>query len=191
VTDEALQPSREQWELNKQAAERAHERSDELISHLDKAALADAKTVIRSLILINGAAAISIMTFVGALTAKSSVPADQIAAIATGLEWFAMGVLSATLTACFAYLTDIFYEWAEQMRERNYEHPFLHANTSSRKSFYGGRVTHFLAVASTVASLVAFVGGVWFVSGSVKAISASSLSQPSAITAPPAPTAPK
>jgi hypothetical protein len=170
-----------QWRSNKQAAERAHESSDEIILQAAKAALTDAKTVIRSLILINGAAAISIMTFVGALAAKPSALADQISAIGTGLEWFAVGALAATLTACFAYLANSFYSWAEQKRDRDYKHPFLHANGSSRMRLHCAYVWHGLAIAATIVSLGAFVGGIWLVSGGVKAISAST---PAPIPAP-------
>jgi hypothetical protein len=172
MTDLTPTPAREKWELTKQAAERAHERSDEYILKRNKAVLTNAETVVRSLILINGGAAISVMTFVGALAAKPSVPGDQISAIARGLEWFAGGALAATVTAAFAYLTNYLYMSTEQEKSRDYDHPYLHENEASNRRLVWGTVCHYLAIAAVVVSLCGFAGGIWFVSGGVTEISA-------------------
>jgi hypothetical protein len=185
MTDLTPKPTPENWDLIKPVAERAHERSDEYTFAMNKAVLKNAETVIRSLILINGAAAISVMTFVGALAAKPSVPAGQISAISRGLEWFAGGALAATLTAAFAYLTNYLYMWAEQKKERDYKHPYLHANETSNRRLFWGKVCHYLAIALVVVSLCGFAGGIWFVSGGVTAIST-----PVPTPAPPAPAPP-
>jgi hypothetical protein len=171
MTDPTSKPTREKWELIKEAAEHAHERSDEYILETHKAVLTNAETVVRSLILINGAAAISVMTFVGALAAKPSVPSNQISAIVRGLIWFASGALAATLTAAFAYLTNYLYMWAEQKKERDYKHPYLHENKTSNRRLFWGKVCHYVAIALVVVSLSGFAGGIWFVSGGVTAIS--------------------
>jgi hypothetical protein len=173
MTDLKPDPAREKWELTKQAAERAHELSDKYTFEMNKAVLKNSEAVVRSLILINGAAAISVMTFVGALAARPSVPAHQIAAIAKGLEWFAGGALAATLTAAFAYLTNYLYMWAEQRKKRDYEHPYLHTNETSNRRLFWGQMCHYLAIALVVVSLCGFAGGIWFVSGGVTAISTS------------------
>jgi hypothetical protein len=119
---------------------------------------------------------------VGALAAKASVPAAQISAIARGLEWFAVGALAATVTACFAYLTNYLYMVTEQNRARDYEQPYLHENQSSDRRFFWGMVFHGLAIAFVVVSGCGFAGGIWFVSGGVTAIST-----PAPTPAPPVP----
>jgi hypothetical protein len=172
MTDLTPNPAREKWELNKETAERAHKSSDKFILEGNKAVLTNAETVVRSLILINGGAAISVMTFVGALAARPSVPGDQISAIARGLEWFAGGALAAVLTAAFAYLTNYLYMSTEQKKTRDYERPYLHENEASNRRLFGGTVCHYLAVAFVILSLCGFAGGIWFVSGGVTAISA-------------------
>jgi hypothetical protein len=169
MTDVTPNPTREKW--IKEAAERAHERSDQYMLQMNKAVLKNAETVVRSLILINGAAAISVMTFVGALAAKPSVPANQISGIARGLEWFAGGALAATLTAAFAYLTNYLYVSTEQKRTRDYENPYLHENGTSNRRLWWAEVCHYLAIAAVVVSFCGFAGGIWFVSGGVTAIS--------------------
>jgi hypothetical protein len=65
VTDLTPNPAREKWELNKRAAERAHKRSDEYILERNKAVLTNAEMVVRSSILINGAAAICVIDLCG------------------------------------------------------------------------------------------------------------------------------
>jgi hypothetical protein len=150
MTDLTPNPAREKWELNKETAERAHKSSDKFILEGNKAVLTNAETVVRSLILINGGAAISVMTFVGALAARPSVPGDQISAIARGLEWFAGGALAAVLTAAFAYLTNYLYMSTEQKKTRDYERPYLHENEASNRRLFRGTVCHYLAVAFVV-----------------------------------------
>jgi hypothetical protein len=171
MVDPTPEQAREVWELNKQAAERAHKRSDKYVAEAMKAILTNAETVIRSLILINGAAAISIMTFLGALAAKPSVSAVQIVPIATGLEWFAVGALAAALTACFAYLANSSYVGEKVNMSRDHEHPYEHSTKPSKRLHRWALAWHGLAVAATIVSLGAFAGGIWFVSGGVKAIS--------------------
>lgn len=172
MSEDEPEQARKIWELNKEAAEREHERSDGTILEVSKAAVTNAETVIRTLILINGGAAISIMTFVGSLAAKPGAPTTQIAAIAKGLEWFAIGTLAATLTACFAYLSNFLYVSAEQKRARDYTHPFLHETESASRLLSWAKLCHGLAVATVILSLTGFGGGIWFVSGGVAAISA-------------------
>jgi hypothetical protein len=111
------------------------------------------------------------MTFLGALAAKPSVSAVQIVPIATGLEWFAAGALAATLTACFAYLANSSYVGERVNMSRDHEHPYEHSTKPSKRLHRWALAWHGLAVAATIVSLGAFAGGIWFVSGGVKAIS--------------------
>ena len=84
-------------ELNLRAAERAHEANAAFVTQMSETMMKDAWGVVRTLVLINGEAAISILTFVGGLAARSSTNAAQLTAIASGLMWFAFGLISGTL----------------------------------------------------------------------------------------------
>lgn len=159
MVDPTPEQAREVWELNKQAAERAHKRSDKYVAEAMKAMLTNAETVIRSLILINGAAAISIMTFLGALAAKPSVSAVQIVPIATGLEWFAIGALAAALTACFAYLANSSHVGEKVNMSRDHEHPYEHSTKPSKRLHRWALAWHGLAVAPPSSRLVRLPAG--------------------------------
>jgi hypothetical protein len=107
--EEALTPEQahkkvvKEWELNITGAERAHDRLAAYENAMADTVVKDAWAAIRNLILINGGAAISILTFAGALAAKANPPPEQLSQIARGLELFAFGVAAATIAAGLSY----------------------------------------------------------------------------------------
>jgi hypothetical protein len=94
--EQAHEKATREWELNIRTAERAHDERIAYAAAMADTVMKDAWGVIRNLILINGGAAISILTFVGALAAKASTQPSQLSEIAKGLKFFAAGVVAAT-----------------------------------------------------------------------------------------------
>jgi hypothetical protein len=100
--EQAHEKAMKEWELNIRTAERAHDERTAYARAMADTVMKDAWGVIRNLILINGGAAISILTFVGALAAKASTQPSQLSEIAKGLKFFAAGVVAATITSAFS-----------------------------------------------------------------------------------------
>lgn len=105
---------------------------------LTKAVIIFAQGVIRTLVLINGAAAIAIMTLIGGANPGLVVKADK---MSEALFVFALGVASAALVGGLSYCTQFLYE-----------------STAGKMSKLG-TFLHIIAVISAVVSLALFVWG--------------------------------
>jgi hypothetical protein len=168
MTDE-LTPEQNQraYELNLRAAERAHEQNAAYVAIMSDTVMKDAWAVMRILVLINGGAAIAILTFVGGLAAKSDRNVAQVVGVANGLRWFAYGVIAATLIAGFSYLTNYCYGLAATVAIKDWVHPYVHPTPFGNKVSLAGRVLHVAAIALALASLGLFAAGVYSVSNAV------------------------
>ena len=154
-------------EFNIRTAERAHDERAAYARAMQKTVMKDAWGVIRNLILINGGAAISILTFVGALAARASTQPAQLSAISRGLVLFAVGVVAATVTAALSYLTNYCYGEATNWESRDNVHPYNHPTPRTRRFTKFGRICHVVALLCVIVSLVCFVWGVIVVARAV------------------------
>lgn len=103
-----------------------------------RAVISFGQGAIRSLVLINGGAAVAVMTFVGNLKSRQENGAEI---LAQSMLLFSFGVVAAAIVAGFAYVTQYLYD-----------------SSAGRLSKLG--VTfHFTAMFFAVVSLVLFVGG--------------------------------
>lgn len=101
---------------------------------------------IRSLVLVNGAAIVGIITFTGNMWSKRSPSAEHLAkSIAPAIGYFATGLVLALLTAGFAYIAQVVY--VELKRPQ----PALHVGNWIRAA----------AILFAVLSLVAFIVGAY------------------------------
>jgi hypothetical protein len=71
---------------------------------LNEAAIKGAETALRSALLINGGAAISVLAFIGGLAMQSRIRLDQLHAVAHSLVLFAFGVVAAVVAMVLASL---------------------------------------------------------------------------------------
>lgn len=128
-----------------------------------------ASGAIRTLLLINGGAAIAVMAFLGNAVVKNSSSASDVAAalhaLAPSLFWFVVGVFAAGLSAGLAYVSQVIYlEVADQKRR-----------------IMIGNFVRYIAVLSAATSLFMFGLGAWsahdglsrFVAGSPHATTSS------------------
>src|ERR1700722_14272108 len=125
----------------------------------------DAWATLRPLVLINGGAAIAILTFAGGL-AKDHKDA-QIASIADGLIWFACGMTAAALASGISYAINYCYGAEAHASMLDFDLLYVHATKNSVKFRHRGKVFHWLAVLLALGSSALFVMGVWTVSGAI------------------------
>lgn len=147
-------------ELNRRYADRAYDQNADYIKATNETIVRDAATVVRSLILINGGAAISILTFVGALAGKAEKSSLQISEIAVGLTCFAIGVAIAVLIASLSYVVNFLYVAAASTVQMNWEHPYVHKTAKAKRLEWWGKILHVSAVVLAPVSLIFFVGGI-------------------------------
>jgi hypothetical protein len=165
--EQAHEKAMREWELKVRTAERAHDERTAYAAAMAETVVKDAWGVIRNLILINGGAAISILTFVGALAARAGTLPTQLSETAKGLKFFAAGVVAATITAAFSYLTNYCYGEAARGLTRDYVHPYNHPTPWTKRITNVGRIFHVAALLFVIVSLVCFVWGVLVVAGAV------------------------
>ena len=93
----------QQWlhEQNMRAAERAHDGATDFAAKTNTAAIEAAYLALRTAMLINGGAAISVLAFIGGLASRGGISLQAITQTAGTLIWFAAGVALATLSMGF------------------------------------------------------------------------------------------
>jgi hypothetical protein len=80
----------------------------EFATNANRAAIDGASAVFRTLVLINGGAAVSVLAFVGGLISQGKLSLGaQAAGVTRALLLFALGVLASALGVAFAYFTNL------------------------------------------------------------------------------------
>jgi hypothetical protein len=154
-------PTKEQIELEKwlherqnaQVAQRAHDRSNEFARQINEAAINAANLTLRMALLINGGAAVALLTFVG------SLPVEQKRAVAATLDWFAWGVAVAVAGLACAYLTN--HGLAVQERSKTFtdEPPYVINGANTKRWRYVVLVFRLLAIIVSSGSVILFLVG--------------------------------
>src|SRR5262245_59502610 len=99
-TKEPIERQKRLPEQNAEVAQRAHDRSNAFARQINEAAINAANLTLRMALLVNGGAAVALLTFIGGL------PAEQKRAVAATLDCFATGVAAALAGLACAYFTN-------------------------------------------------------------------------------------
>jgi hypothetical protein len=150
-------------EQNLRAAERAHDASFDFALKTNTAAIDSSNLALRTAMLINGGAAISVLAFAGGLASRDKVPLGQLTQIASTLVWFAFGVAVATLSMGLAYFTNICVTGSSFSQLKTFQHPYLEDTPKSRRYRLAAEVFRWLAVVGAVTSLALFISGMFAV----------------------------
>jgi len=140
-------------EQNRRAAERAHDKIDEFHRYVNEAAIKSGELTLRMAILINGGAAVALLTFVG------SLQKEQKLAVANTLVWFGSGVALAALGLGATYLTHYFSAEASRSLSRVWTHPYTEPGPATPRYTASKFIFHITALLLGVASIAAFVYG--------------------------------
>jgi hypothetical protein len=150
------------YEINRGAAERAHDRENELWKLLTTATAGDAQAAIRVILAVNGGAAAAVLAFTAALVSRQSpLPMSSVASIVGSLGWFADGAISSGIAALATYLTNGFYGSAAARRERSWQHPYIRPTTAARVWLYSARFFHAVGMLAAAIGLGFFVYGLF------------------------------
>jgi hypothetical protein len=144
-------------ELRRSEPERAHDKLDEFHRYTNEASINGANLALRMALLINGGAAIALLSFDGHL------PTDQMKAVANTLLWFAWGVLASVAGIALAYFTNYCMAGVAASKNKSYDPPYVMEGPGTWKWVYANRAFHVLAVASGVSSLILFIVGMFAV----------------------------
>jgi len=149
---------RAQWavEQNRAVAERRHDQVNDVANKMNEATVNGGNLALRMVLLINGGAAVALLSFMNGL---NDLPKDQRQAIASALAWFAWGVFVAALALGLAYLTNRCVVGTLGSKKLQYEAPYVSdgPRTALWTAFYWA--FHIAAVLAGLGSLVLFVVG--------------------------------
>jgi len=140
-------------EQKRAVAEREHDRHDEFFNHMNETAISASHIALRTVLLINGAAAIALLSFDGRL------PASQAKAVAATLLWFALGVVASAVAMALTYFTHLSMAAVLASMTKTYEHPFVSRGPKTSRRVLQKRVFHILAALAAIVSLALFVIG--------------------------------
>jgi hypothetical protein len=149
-------------ELNREDAKRTHDRAAALAQGTGRAAIENAHLALRTAVLINGGAAVSVLAFLGGLT-REKLANSNLHEISSALIWFAFGVAVAGLAMAAAYFTNYYSSGNFEAQERTWQHPYLLATPTSRRYVRASRWCQIIAVSLGFISLVLFVIGMFAV----------------------------
>jgi hypothetical protein len=153
-------PANEQIELQKrlheqgiQTAQRAHDRSNQFARQINEAAINAANLTLRMALLINGGAAVVLLTFVG------NLPAEQKRTVAATLDWFAWGVAAAVAGLACAYFTNHGLAVQERSKTLTDKPPYVINGADTTRWRYFVLVFRVLAIIVGSGSVVLFLVG--------------------------------
>jgi hypothetical protein len=134
-----------------------NEQDYDYFKSMNEQTIATSNAVLRSLILINGGAAVAVLAFVGSIAGTDTFNvAGKVANLTTPLIWFGWGVAVAVLSMILAYFTHYFtaaYAQAE---------PPAHKLPGCLKTIF-----HLLGLLAAFGSLALFLVGMYEVRASV------------------------
>jgi hypothetical protein len=146
-------------EISRQDALRVHDRSRKFSETTNEAIVKQGEVAIRTVMLINGGAAVSVLAFIGALVREDGLTVKQVAGVSGSLLWFGGGVAAAALALALSYFTNFCYGRSETSKIFTFDHPYICDGENTRWWHCWGYAFHLGAIAWGVLSLAAFVVG--------------------------------
>lgn len=146
----------------RQDAQREHDILREHALKINEAAATSANQALRTALLINGGAAVSMLAFIGGLVSNGKLPVgDKLTTMASPLIWFAVGVAFAGLATAFAYFTNYSNVGAANYMRRIWEHPWHEETPASRRWMISYYVCLVISTLAGFASLAMFITGMY------------------------------
>jgi hypothetical protein len=141
--------------------ERAHDKLHEFLERTHETAIKGGETLWRTIALVNGGAAVSVLAFIGGLASQNRIQIGQLGSVAGSLLFFAFGVVAALL----ALALHSFNNYALTMHAKTMKFTRKNAPeyiSESKHTYHwtiASRALQTAAILSGAASLVLFVYG--------------------------------
>jgi hypothetical protein len=164
-----LQVEEGKWkhELKRDDAKRAHDVSNEFHTYTNKASIESANLALRTLIVINGGAAVAVLTFLGGVASKDKIDFSKVGAVADTIKYFTIGVACALAAMALSYLTNYFMAAVEGTKKKIWEHPYLEHTRRSKRMRKLNIAFHAAAFGTALVSLVLFMIGMFAASDKI------------------------
>jgi hypothetical protein len=151
------------------SAELAHSRNYDSGVKLNESVVNNANIALRTALIINGGAAIAMLTFIGNLYSKNGdLSSRNFTQLTTPLMWFAWGVALAGFAIALAYFTNYSIVAHAFNRSYSFEHPYVHETTSSKWWLRSAYLFQIIAIVTGLASLAFFIIGMQEIKDSIQ-----------------------
>jgi len=157
-------------ELKRRDAERAHNRHDDFFDAVNRATIENGQLAIRTFVLVNGGAAISVLAFIGSLVSEERITLVQLSNVASSLVWFALGVAAALISLGFSYFTNYATVELTGSKQKKWDHPWVVDGTSSSKWNATINICKVIAILAGIASVILFLVGMFDVRAAILAL---------------------
>ncbi len=155
------------YELQKDDARREHDKNRDFHTDVNKNAVDASNLTLRTLVVINGGAAIAVLTFLGGVAAKDKVDFAHVGRVAHTIIWFAFGVALAVTSLALAYCTHYATAATSSSYAMNWEHPYLSDGPKTRRWRWIKRGIHLASATTALASMVLFLIGMFTASTAI------------------------
>jgi hypothetical protein len=91
----------------------------------NKATVETANLTLRTLVVVDGGAAIAVLAFLGGVAAKEKVDFAQVGLVAGTIKWFAFGVALAVFGIALSYLTNLATVEIASSQINSWDHPHV------------------------------------------------------------------
>jgi hypothetical protein len=164
-----LKIEEEKWKAEKlrEDAHRAHDNSLAFHSYVNQAAMESANIALKTLIVINGGAAITILTFLGGVASKEKIDVANVAPVAMTIRYFAIGVALTLAAMAFSYLTNYSMAGIELSRLKTYTHPYITEGPNTPRRKWWNKLFHILSFGFAFVSLILFGAGLFVASDKI------------------------
>lgn len=147
-------------EATRIAAERTHDKDHDFIVKLNEAVINNGNIALRAALIINGGAAIAMLSFISTLVTKTEIGrVHDYASITLPLFLFAIGVALAGFAISMAYFTNYSIIASISNRTHDFIFPFVHANNKTKNWNCAAIVFQCTAIFCGLLSLAMFVYG--------------------------------
>jgi hypothetical protein len=154
-------------DLLREDAHRAHDNSTAFHTYVNQATIESANIALKTLIVINGGAAIAVLTFLGGVASKDKIDFANVAPVAMTIRYFAAGVALTLAAMAFSYLTNYLMAGVELSRLKTYVHPYVTEGPNTANHRWWNRLFHILSFGFALASLVLFLIGMYVASDKI------------------------
>jgi hypothetical protein len=112
-------------DITRQDAIRVHDRTYRVSEALREATIKAGEVAIKTLMLVNGGAAVSMLAFIGGLVGQGRVTVKQMTDVSGSLLWFAAGVALAVVALAFSYVTNYAHVGLLRSRIHTWQDPYV------------------------------------------------------------------
>jgi hypothetical protein len=148
-------------DVSRQDAMRAHDRTYRVSEALREATIKGGEVAIKTLMLVNGGAAVSVLTFIGGIVGQGRVTVKQMTDVSGSLLWFASGVALAVVALAFSYFTNYAHVGLLRSRIHTWQGPYVKDGPTTSRWGWFSMIFHSLAILAALFSLAVFVVGMF------------------------------